>query len=39
MVIEWEGEVAHGTHVWERPEKLAVKAKGQITQSQKAKQK
>lgn len=35
MLIEWEGEVAHGTHVWERPEKLAVKA----NQSQKAKQK
>lgn len=36
MVIEWEGGVAHGTCVWEREEKLA---KGQITQSQKAKQK
>lgn len=35
METEWEGEVAHGTHVWEREEKLAVKAKGQTTWSQK----
>jgi len=37
--MEWEEEVSHGTHVWEREEKLAVKAKRQITQSQKEKQK
>lgn len=38
MVIVWEGEVAHGTHVWKREEKSAVKAKGQIIWWKKAKQ-
>lgn len=37
MVVKWEGEAAHGAHGWEREDKLAAKARGQITQSQKAK--